>query len=377
MAEQDKYTTYFGTKANPTTSGKTIQIGVPDLSGRLGAEQDRYGGHFSLPSSILPGNLINGPATVGIFQSTILPSIGFHSGLAITAYLASRATDRVDGKDFLWPTAPVLNAWWSAVGLKVLNNNLSLSAAWDTVSYPERLLLAGITIWGGRLLYRTASQSITQKRDNEKYTTQKNREGFWNEALGKIFLPEALLQAAISLPFTLAFRDQHASALASPPVYHVLGWHMVAVGVWTAGMTLDALADAQSTRADGSSNGEVVTEGVWSIVRHPNYLGDALVHASFPLLLYSMGIMHPVTLLAPFANYAFLRYIRGDKEKESSQEERYRKEDPTKFAQLQEYKQQKQAFWPSLQELGNPWTAVVVAAGFGGAWLEYGIKHWL
>jgi hypothetical protein len=95
----------------------------------------------------------------------------------------------------------------------------------------------------------------------------------------------------------------------------------------------------------------------------PSYLGDALIHASFPLLLYSTGCFHPLALLGTQANYIFLRAISGDKESEASQEERYKAEDPVKLDQLETRRTEKNGFWPRLQEIANPCTWVVVGAG--------------
>ena len=53
-----------------------------------------------------------------------------------------------------------------------------------------------------------------------------------------------------------------------------------------------------------------------------SYLGDALVHFSFPAVLYANGLLNPWYLLGAAANYAFLRYIGGDWENEISQAER-------------------------------------------------------
>jgi hypothetical protein len=86
--------------------------------------------------------------------------------------------------------------------------------------------------------------------------------------------------------------------------------------------------------------------------------------------------MHPLTLLGPIANYVFLRYIAGDKETEASQQQRYQKENPAKFVQLQMYKQEKNSFWPKVEELGNPWTLVVLGAGIGGAIIESAVKNY-
>jgi hypothetical protein len=99
-------------------------------------------------------------------------------------------------------------------------------------------------------------------------------------------------------------------------------------------------------------------------------LGDALMHASFPILLSSAVIMHPLALLGPVANYFFLRFGGGDVDNETFQEEKYKTEDPKKYAQLQEYRQQKGSFWPKPEEIYNPWTWVVVSAGLSGFVLE-------
>ncbi|KAL0569644.1 hypothetical protein V5O48_012328 [Marasmius crinis-equi] len=95
---------------------------------------------------------------VGIFKDTILPSLSLHSSLALIAYAAGRETNSVETKDWLWSIAPVVNGWWSAVGRKVLIDGLPLRRALVLLSRPERLLLTGVTLWGGRLLYRVASR---------------------------------------------------------------------------------------------------------------------------------------------------------------------------------------------------------------------------
>jgi len=49
--------------------------------------------------------------TVGLLESTILPTIGVHGGLSIIAYGIGRATDRVDVKDTLWPAGREIVLW--------------------------------------------------------------------------------------------------------------------------------------------------------------------------------------------------------------------------------------------------------------------------
>lgn len=108
-----------------------------------------------------------------------------------------------------------------------------------------------------------------------------------------------------------------------------------------------------------------------------SYLGDALIHASFPLLLFSSDMLAPIELLGPLANWFFLRYVSGDRATEMSQDERYAKESPDKKAQFDQYKTQKNSFWPAVNEFKNEWTLTVLGIGAATALAEVALKEWL
>lgn len=185
------------------------------------------------------------------------------------AYAACRATNRVDGKDWLWPSAQVLNAWWCAVGSRVVSENVSIGSAYSHLPYTEKLLLTGVSVWGARLLYRTITRTLNRQTDDPRYELAKKEEGFWNKALLSMFLPEALFQAVISLPLTLPFRALDASSYASPLHVHPEYTHGIAVALFSAGMALEILADSQLAIHKAANTNNVNREGVWSIVRHP------------------------------------------------------------------------------------------------------------
>lgn len=203
-AEQDRYSSHFSRAEanNPTTD----RIGIPARVSSGTNEQEIYGAHFNTKDYKLPRDA----TTVGILRDTLLPSLGFHSGLAVVAYTASRVANRVDGKDWLWPAGQVANAWWSAVGTRVVYDGLPVGTAVSSLVYPEKVLLAGVTAWGVRLFYHVVSRTSKSKVDDARYTQQKQEPGFWNKAFVKLFLPEAVIQAIISLPFTLPFRNSYA-----------------------------------------------------------------------------------------------------------------------------------------------------------------------
>lgn len=148
-------------------------------------------------------------------------------------------------------------------------DNISVGTAYSHLGYTEKLLLTGVTAWGARLFYRIGSRSLERTRDDPRYDEAKKEEGFWNKALFSVFLPEALFQAVISLPFTLPFRALDDSAAASPLHVHPEYTHGLAVALFSAGFALEVLADVQLAAHQKKNSDDLTREGVWSIVRHP------------------------------------------------------------------------------------------------------------
>jgi steroid 5-alpha reductase family enzyme len=225
---------------------------------------------------ILQNPLTISSQDLGIFKSTLLPSFQLHSGLAVVAYLAGRYTNHVDLKDWLWPSGMVLNAIWSALGRRVYGGlpgltsqpSIPLSVAWPILPWSEKLLLSLVTIWGTRLTYRIVTRSLARGEDDPRYAEVKKEKGFWNNALFSTFLPEAVMQTIISLPFTAPFRSEPVVALGADTQWAGVA-RSAAVGLFTAGMALEVLADWQLARYQEEGRGDLCTEGVFSIVRHP------------------------------------------------------------------------------------------------------------
>ncbi|KAL7418690.1 hypothetical protein Q5752_006373 [Cryptotrichosporon argae] len=311
-------------------------------------------------------------ANVGILRDILLPNLAFHTSLAVPAYLLARSTNYVEVKDYLWSAGQVGNAWWSAVGRRVAAG-VPLATALATISRPGWLLLAGVTLWGGRLFYREASRALHRKADDPRYAQIKATPGGWTRAAYELFAPEVLAQALITIPFTAPFRVPYPIVHAPRDFKGSL--EALAIGLFSVGLTLEFLADYQLGEHQKSGKTNLLRDGVWSIVRHPNYLGDALIHASFPILLYATDLFNPLTLLGPLTNWFFLRFVSGDHENERSQTDRYSRENPEKKQELDNYRWDKNAFWPGFSEITNAWTWVVLGAGVGGVFLERAVRR--
>ncbi|GLI78270.1 hypothetical protein PoHVEF18_006579 [Penicillium ochrochloron] len=303
---------------------------------------------------------------VGILKSTLLPSFGLYSGLSITAYAAAQATDRLEIKDWLWPSAQVLNAWLTAIGRPMYETGITFPDAWRGLTWSEKLLLSGVTIWGTRLFARIVSRSLARGKDDPRYEAQKKEPGFWKTALFKIFLPEAAFLSFISLPITVPYSMGDTTLSVSTNTLSTV--RALAVGLFSSGFALEVMADTQ-LELHRKEREDLCRHGVWSLVRHPNYLGDTLVHLSF-LFMNVTDSFNPIVLLGPLANYVFLRLVGGDNKTEESQEKRYQEQDPHKYEQLCSWRGEKNSFWPSLKDLTNPWALAVVGCGLIGVVAE-------
>jgi steroid 5-alpha reductase family enzyme len=256
--------------------------------------------------------------TMGLVRTALLPSLGVHGGLSIIAYGIARAFNRVELKDYLWPTGMVLNAWWVAFGRHMISHpQVSFGQAWSRLRYHQIALLGAATVWSGRLAYRIISRGLRRGTDDPRYQDVKNDAGFWNMAPSTIFLPEAIFQAIITLPLVIPLSDDHITGLYGAPLAVAGRFRLAAAAIFAAGLTMETLADHQienhKHQVKECKSGKILRSGVWSIVRHPNYLGDALCHLAFPLWNFGSGLFSPWQMLGPIANYLFLRGIGGDK----------------------------------------------------------------
>ena len=209
------------------------------------------------------------PGDVGILKSTLLPSFGLYTSLSLGTYFAAEVTDRVELKDWLWPSAQVLNAWWTAIGRPMYTHNLPFSTAWSAQSWTEKVLLSCVTIWGTRLFVRIASRSLSRGRDDSRYDAAKKEPGFWKSAFAKIFLPEALVLSMISLPFTAPLTMGNATLGLGKDALNVV--RALGVGLFGIGFGLEVLADTQ-LELHRRERTDLCRHGVWSLVRHPKYV---------------------------------------------------------------------------------------------------------
>jgi hypothetical protein len=62
------------------------------------------------------------------------------------------------------------------------------------------------------------------------------------------------------------------------------------------------------------------------------------------------------------------------RQNEEYQQERYSREDPVKYAEFQDYREQKNSFWPSISEVTNPWMLICIGSGVAAASAQFMVE---
>jgi steroid 5-alpha reductase family enzyme len=142
---------------------------------------------------------------------------------------------------------------------------------------PRRFLVVTlVAMWGfrlgGYLYWRKGGTG-----EDFRYAAMRRRIGdaFWIVSLGTVFLFQAVLMWAVSLPV------QWVVTTPSSPDLGVLD--LVGFGLWAVGLAFEAVGDLQLVEFKGNpaNADKVLDTGLWRYTRHPNYFGDCCVWWGF------------------------------------------------------------------------------------------------
>ena len=194
----------------------------------------------------------------------------FATGLAITAtvdvvafgatWLAARRIGRYNIVDVCWGLV-VLAMTAAAFRWSV---NVSGDLARRT------LVLSMTALWALRLAWHISTRNHGHGED-PRYTAilRKASGSVPAYALRRVFVPQALIAFAISMPLQVAMYQRH-----SRPALDVIG-----AAVFVTGFAFESVADAQLAKfiRTRTSSAEVMNRGLWRYSRHPNYFGESLL----------------------------------------------------------------------------------------------------
>lgn len=169
-----------------------------------------------------------------------------------------------------------------AWGLGFIVTTLTVFLQVDQVSISKLIVFMMTCIWSLRLSIYLFVRNHGKPEDwryqqfRSEWAPNENVQAYL-----KVFVFQGLLMFLISLPQMLFIRDEK-----------IINWglmEVVGLIIWIQGFMFEILADWQLARfkKDATNKGKVMTKGVWSLSRHPNYYGEVTLWWGFYIMLFN------------------------------------------------------------------------------------------
>jgi len=209
--------------------------------------------------------LLNDPSKLTPVFTLAETLLFFLVSWTFAGFMFSRLLRRNDIADLLWGSGIML---------------LSVSVAFLTGDAPLNLIqwvaISLVSLWGLRLTLFLAVRNLPEPEDSRYAAWRKE----WGPrepviALLRVFL----LQTCLAIPVSAA---AWAKLLERSPHAIPSVWDGMAVGAALIGLVIESVADLHlylyrtRRRASGATGHGVLTTGLWSWSRHPNYFGESL-----------------------------------------------------------------------------------------------------
>lgn len=169
-----------------------------------------------------------------------------------------------------------------------------------------RLHLLGmvVTVWGLRLSLYIYSRN-KGKGEDFRYAKWREEAGpsWWWRSFFKVFFLQGFLMWIIAVPLVAA----QLGDTTSP--FKCLDY--TGAALWLVGFIFEAGGDWQLARFKSypENKGKLLSSGLWSLTRHPNYFGDAAQWWGFYLIAASTGAQW--TIFSPIIMTFLLMRISG------------------------------------------------------------------
>lgn len=178
--------------------------------------------------------------------------------IMVTTWLISVAVKNASIVDIVWGAGFAITSW-------------VLAATLDGNSGRQTLLAVMVGLWGSRLALYLAKRNIGHGED-WRYVAMRKKAGkkFVWSSLVTVFGLQGVLMWIVSLPVQFGNGDD------TPGIGPVA---VIGVMVWLVGFLFEVVGDMQLSRfkKNPDNAGKILDTGLWSLTRHPNYFGDALL----------------------------------------------------------------------------------------------------
>lgn len=133
----------------------------------------------------------------------------------------------------------------------------------------SKIILALISIWALRLFLHVGIRNLSTLEEDVRYNN-------WRKQWGKSEVWRSYLQVFVLQPVILYVFLASVLVVVSSPEQPMTALAWLGVAAWMFGFLFETIGDEQLRRfkADKSNKGKLMTLGLWSWTRHPNYFGE-------------------------------------------------------------------------------------------------------
>ena len=160
-----------------------------------------------------------------------------------------------------------------------------------------------VLLWGMRLSYHIMMRNMGKGEDFRYKAWRDTWKYFFVRSFFQIFMLQGFFMLIISLPaWYVGFNTGGPLGI----------WDTLGMIVFGVGFFFEAVGDHQldTFKKNPANQGKLMTTGLWSLTRHPNYFGESLVWLG--LSFYALNLPHGwYTLLSPLVIILLLRYVSG------------------------------------------------------------------
>jgi steroid 5-alpha reductase family enzyme len=181
-------------------------------------------------------------------------------------------------------------------------------ALYSILQYGEidlRKMIVGLLVllWGLRLSFHILVRNSSKGEDFRYKAWRDSWRFFFLRSFFQIFMLQGLFMLIISAPiWFINFSSGGPIGL----------WDSLGLIVFGFGFMFEVIGDYQLAefKKDISNKGKIMTTGLWSVTRHPNYFGEALVW--WGICCYALSFPNGwYTLVSPIMITLLLRFVSG------------------------------------------------------------------
>lgn len=171
-------------------------------------------------------------------------------------------------------------------------------------TFAGQLILIYVIVWGLRLAWHIGKRNLGHPEDFRYATWRKDWGKNWLiRSFFQIYILQWLLMQLVSIPIVLGITGQ----------FVISAWMLyLGIFIWLTGFFFEAVGDYQLGvfKRNPVNKGKLMTTGLWSLTRHPNYFGEATLWWGIAILAYGTT-QNFLVFLGPLTINFLLLYVSG------------------------------------------------------------------